>query len=515
MSETTTTPLGTPTGKAALRREIATIGTDPNRWLYGGRMLPEDAILASRGQGKGLWLYDELERDPHVGTELAKRKDALIGREWQVLPADDSAAAKEAADLVTTTLQGLAFSQAVAKFLDAVLKGVSFVEVMWAVQGNALVPTKLLHRDPRRFGFHAVDGAGPELRLLTRLLPLDGEPVPDRKFIVHRHGSRYESPWGRGLGERLFWPVFFKRQGIGFWLSALEKFGQPTVVGKYPAGTTDTEQANLLAAMQAAASEAAVAIPEGMVMELLEAKRAGTFDAYESLARYMDEDISKVIVGQTLTTQAGTNGSRALGQVHDAVRLEITKADADNLSDTLNGGLLRWIVDLNRPGLPYPKLWWDVSIPDDMTARADRDTKIYAMGFDPMPDYITETYGKGWMPRQASTPPGNAPAPALATLFAEAGRRARKPSTMPPAVDPRDTADMLAEQLHQVAGGTTDPWFAEMEALLGDATSLQDFADRLLTLYPRLSAAQFAEQMGQVMLVANLTGRSDLTDGIA
>ena len=510
MSETAPSP-----NDPLLRQQIAVLRTDPNRWLYGSRILPDDAVLASRGAGRGLWLYDELERDPQVGCELGKRKSALVGREWQVQPGDDTPAAQDVADLVTRQLQDIRFNQAVRKALGALLRGLSILEVVWLPRDKELVVSQLLDRDPRRFSWADTDTGEPELRLLTRVNPMDGDPTPARKFIVHRHGGNYEDPWGLGLGNRLFWPVYFKRQGVGFWLSALEKFAQPTILGKYPNGTPDDEQDKLMAALQAIASEAGVTVPDGMSVELLEAKRSGTFDSYESLAAYMDADISKVILGGTLTTQPGANGNRSLGEVQDGVRLEITKADADDLSDTLNSTLIPWIVEFNRPGYlaaggRCPKLWWDVQQPEDLVARADRDTKIRQLGYKPTDAYIADTYGEGWVPDQAPPPA----APAFAELFAEARGGIMRPARLPPAADPRDAADMLAEQLGQVASDALDGIIGELRHLVDHAESLEAVRAGLVTLYPNLPVAQLAELMGQALTVAALTGRGDMADGV-
>lgn len=40
----------------------------------------------------------------------------------------------------------------------------------------------------------------------------DGIDLPDRKFIVHRHGVVGNNPYGLGLGYQLFWAVLFKRE---------------------------------------------------------------------------------------------------------------------------------------------------------------------------------------------------------------------------------------------------------------------------------------------------------------
>jgi phage gp29-like protein len=504
-----------------LTREVATARTDPNRWIYGDRMDVTDAVIVARGGSRGLALYDDLERDPQVGCELGKRRMALLGREWSVqVGAEDDAQAEAARALVELALKGARFNQAVEKLLDALLKGIAVVEVMWARRDGNILPVEMRGRDPRRFAFVLEADGPPALRLLTKSSGANGQPVPARKFVLHRFGARYEDPWGLGLGSRLFWPVFFKRQGIGFWLSGLEKFGQPTALGKYPAGTSETDLQTLLAALTAIASEAGVAVPDGMAVELLEAKRNGSFDGYEALARYMDEDISKAVLGQTLTTSAGASGSRALGQVHNEVRLELTKGDADLLSDTLNASLVRWIVDLNMPGyaasgLPYPMVWWDVAEPEDLVQRAERDTKVRALGFRPTQDYVTDTYGEGWQPDAAPAPaaaPGDAAGASLAALFAEAGARQRRgqAQAVPEIV--------LAEQLGQQSMPQTDAWLDAIKAAVDRVAerggALPEVADEMLKLYPSLGTAALAEAVGQALLVAQLTGRAEIADGM-
>jgi phage gp29-like protein len=494
---------------AELKNEIATIQNDPNRWQFGDRIAADDSTLESRGQGKGLRLYDELARDGQVGAVLAKRRAALIARPWEVEPADDTPAAARAAELVTAQLKALGMEGLVEELLGALLKGVGIVEILWDATAEGIAPIAAKGRDPRRFAFvAATDAAGRidhVLRLLTRAQPLDGEPVPERKFVVHRFGRRYDNPWGLGLGHQLFWPVFFKRKGVGFWLGALEKFGQPTGLGRYPAGTPEAEQKKLLAALQAIATDAGVAIPEGMTIELLEAKRSGTFESYRDLAQYMDAEISKIVLGETLTTAVGESGSRALGDVHNEVRLELTRADADQLSRTLNATLVRWIVELNLPSAPPPRLWWDVSEPEDLAALAARDEALVRIGYRPTAERVTDVYGEGY---EAIAAPSPQPSPARAgegvmRLFREAA----------PA-PPRDAADVLTDQLGALLAEGDDPLLRALTALVERAASLEEVRDGLVALLPEVSDARLAELMAQALIVANLQGRADLADGV-
>jgi len=496
-------------GRVILKTQAASLLNDPTRAMFGRELLPTDEVLARRGGRLALTIYEDLERDPMVAACLQKRRLALVSREWRVEPGEDTPAGKAVAELVGETLRGIAFDRAVEDFLSALLLGLSILEVVWEDRGDRLVPAALLARNPRRFTFRLADDGWIDLRLLTKGSGSEGVAVDDRKFVVHRFGGRYGDPWGLGLGHRLFWAVYFKRQGISFWMGALEKFGQPTVVGKYPNGTTEPDQDKLLQAVTAVSTDAGVTIPDGMLIELLEAKRSGSFDSYERLCSYFDAEISKVILGETLTTSTAANGNRALGEVHNQVRLEITKADADGLSGTLNASLVRWIVELNATGYAgaMPRMWWRVEEAEDLNRRADRDKAILALGYEPLPDYIAETYGQGWVKKQAAPlPPGLNRLAGVppAAAFAAAGQA---PVGFVPEI-------LLGERLNAALAPVLDEWLGQIEAMVMKATSLQEVAEGLLKLYPTMRAEQLASAMQQAMQVAQLVGRAELVDGV-
>ena len=73
--------------------EIATVARDSTLPNYGRDFLPNtDETLRIRGAGKGLTLYDDLERDAHAFAVLQKRMLAVSSREWEVEPASDAPA---------------------------------------------------------------------------------------------------------------------------------------------------------------------------------------------------------------------------------------------------------------------------------------------------------------------------------------------------------------------------------------------------------------------------------------
>ncbi|MEM7773857.1 MAG: DUF935 family protein, partial [Cyanobacteria bacterium P01_A01_bin.37] len=225
--------------------------------------------------------------------------------------------------------------------------------------------------------------------------------LPNKKFIVHTfHGER-DNPYGMGLGGKLYWPVFFKKNDVKFWLAFCDKYGSPTAIGKYQQGNKG-QRDELLKAIRAIAQEAGIAIPEGTSLEFLEANRNGAITAYKDLADYMDQEISKAVLGETGTTnQSDGGGSRARDEVANGIRLEIAKFDADLLSDTLNRTLIKWIVDYNfAPGtVAYPKLWRrfpELEEKEDLNGRINRDKGLQELGWRLTAPKVEEIYGTGY-----------------------------------------------------------------------------------------------------------------------
>lgn len=68
-------------------------------------------------------------------------------------------------------------------------------------------------------------------------------------------------------------------------------------------------------------------------------------EIYEKLARYCDEQISKAVLGQTLSSDSG--GSYAQGKVHNEVRHDLTVGDAKALAVTVRRDIIRPLVEYN------------------------------------------------------------------------------------------------------------------------------------------------------------------------
>jgi phage gp29-like protein len=494
--------------------EIAGVDRDPYVANWQGTLDPADETLKTRGQGKGLSLYDEIRRDPHAFSVLQKRSLEVVSREWQVEAASDRLRDRKAADLVEAQLKALDLDRLTRGLMGAVLKGFAVGEVLWDLVDGVWTATAVKVRKQRRFRF-ALDGS---LRLLVRDGSFDGEPVPDRKFVVHRHSidDDDDDPYGTGIGSVLFWPAWFKRQVLAHWLQASEIHAEPTIKAGYQGQYDAARQQQLLEALVAARRTRGLVVPESVTVELLEATRGGGVEGFEALSRYLDELMSEAVLGETLSTNSGERGARSLGDVHNSVRLAIAKADADLVCQTLNRSLVRWIVEVNMPGAGVPRLWRDFAEPDDLDKRAARDRTLHEMGYRPADpaDYVSQTYGGDWVDAgPAAAPDPRPPAPPAAAeadarleaLFADNARQADAPAFQP-----------LAERLAGEAGPVLAGWIDAVRAELAAATSYEDFAQRLLVLAGgRLDPADLAPVMERALTAAHLAGAAAIADAVA
>jgi phage gp29-like protein len=496
--------------------EVATIAKDIDIF-YGWikRLENPDPVLRSEAAGKGIKLYDEVDRDAHAGSVLQQRGLAVVGKEWEIVPA--ASARKQGrpastsreqvvADFVSGVLENCNFDQARQEILKAILYGFYVVEILWEKTPSGIGIRKLIAKHPRRFSFTMER----ELRLITPSNMIEGEPVPDRKFVVFTCGDS-DNPYGRGLGQRIWWPVWFKKNGVRFWLVFLEKFGMPTVKGKYPPGTPPEQQQSLMDAIGAIQSDTGIKIPDSMDIEFLEASRAGTV-THEQLCEYMDRQISKAVLGQTASTE-GTPGKLGNEKEQGDVRQEIIEADADLLDACLNETLIRWIVDYNFPGVSvYPKIKTYAAAKPDLKEQSEIDkTLVVDIGLPVSAAYFYETYGIP-VPAEGEelVKPRSHQASPVAKKEDKTGKFAEeKPGD-------QDAADLIADETARRALAVTDEiYMAPLKRLADEAKDMDDLRDRIIDLWGAIDPENLGVIMAQGMMLAEMAGRSEVKSGMA
>ena len=465
--------------------EIATIreGRDITRgWVDGQHWLaPQDLVLQRQGGGN-YQFYEDLLRDDRVASTFAQRRAAVIARQWEVVPGGTAAQDKAAAEFLTETLSHVGWDRVTDGMLFGLLFGFSVAEAIYVRDGRRVALDRIAVRNRRRFVFDS----GFRPRLLTSKEPM-GEALPSHKFWVFDVGAdNDDEPYGRGLGHKLFWPVKFKREGIKFWLTLLDKFGTPTPLGRYPRHAAE-QRDKTIEMLTSFISGSVMAVPDDIEVSLLEATRGGTVD-YGAFMALMDRAITTIVLSQTMTTDDGSSRSQA--EVHLDVRDEIVEADAFLIDDSFSRQVGTWLTRWNFPGAATPTVRRIMETPARQRRRAERDHLIAQMGWRPSARYVEENYG---VEVEAAPAP---PAPAPLELDED---------------DDGMALEVLAENARRWLGPKLDEWHAPLREGLDGFASLTDYAAWLDGgASDAVDVGPFARSLGDALAAAVLAGMVDV-----
>lgn len=515
-------------------------------------------------------LADDIEeRDGHIHAELAKRRGAITGLDWEIEPPegasnDEVKLAQQLEDwlqalVVTAPGETGGFELALSSMTDAILKGFSAQEMVWDYVSDGSgrkvqLPSLTWHpqrwftasADRRRFMLrsHQLTDPTPELPAVA------GEELQPLAWLLHVHPARTGYVTRNSLARVLFWPYLFKNFAVRDLAEFLEIYGLPIRMGKYPTGASDTEKLALLQAVTQIGHNAAGIMPNGMTIDLANAS-AGTEVPFAAMWDRLDAVESKVILGQTLTASEGQHGTQALGNVHNDVRMDIREDDARRVARAVTEQLLRPIVLLNVPGADprrLPRLEFDTGEAEDLAAYADALPKLVGVGFKiprswaqdklriPEPEADEELLAAaappaapnvGAAPGQQTDP--NAPPgakAAAADIGQKPGALADPQGNAAAAVPPKQQQAALAAQLassgdliddlvaeqaaewQPLLGPLIEPLLAEIEKAVAAGESLEAFAARLPDLIPRMDAQPVTAAIARAAFSARLAGEA-------
>lgn len=282
------------------------------------------------------------ERDGHYGSVLATRKLKIAGIEPELHPASDDDKDQEIAQAVRDDiLDHPEFVFMLLDVLDALGKGVSLIQIKWNTEGNRWKPETFTWIDPRWITFDKKTKR--QIRIKDKNAP-EGKELAEYGFITHVPRLKSGLPARGGLARLAVWSWLLKSFSVKDWAAFCEIFGQPLRLGRYDGNASAKDKRALLQAVRSIARDAAAIIPKSMDMELVATKSNGG-PVFKDFAEYLDKQISKIILGQTMTADNGS--SMAQAKVHDDVRLDIAQADGKQISFCLQRDLIIPYVNLN------------------------------------------------------------------------------------------------------------------------------------------------------------------------
>jgi phage gp29-like protein len=378
----------------AIQRAIIGQEQTPKRADFWGAYLdrfvlaPSDPILRDKGNGN-LDFYEPVRQDDQVKACFSQLVAAIISRETIVLPGGDKPIDIEAAEDLKRQLAEICWDDICSKMAWGQFWGFSIAEAMWEQGENGRVKlANLLPRHRKRFLWTYEN----EIRWRNNRDYNGAELLPNKYWHFSLGDDSIDDPNGRGLAYWLYWPTFFKRQGMRWWILFLEKYAKPHRHGTYQPGATDEDIASLEDALQAFGEDDWTTSPEGTTISLIEASRAGGSD-YQAMIDICNAAIAKVVVGQTMTTDNGSSRSQA--EVHQDVGTSIAKQLSDVICQSFSDSIGRWLTQWNFPGAAIPKVWRQFDV-KDIKAEADTDTVLSALGIKLKAEAIAEKYGDNY-----------------------------------------------------------------------------------------------------------------------
>lgn len=500
---------GRPYELATLNKELAAPSLTGIRQIWraetvAGGLTPDRLarILRAADQGDAhayLTLAEEMEeRDLHYAGVLRTRKLAVDGLEVTVDAASDSPRDVEIADAVRDVIETPSFEDTKPDLLDALGKSYSVAEIIWqSHRGERRWRPELVWRDPRFFVFDRNDGR--TLRLLDEHDSFNGVALPPAKFICHIPKLKSGLPIRGGLARLACIAYMAKAWAVKDWLAFAEVFGMPLRLGRYGPNASDSDINTLIAAVANIGSDAAAVIPESMRIEFQQAAQgAGGDKLFQVLADWWDKQVSKGVLGQTMTTDDGSSQSQAT--VHNEVRQDLLDADAAQLSRTYNRDFVRPFVDLNfGVQADYPRLVIKRQDNEDLTLLLTALEKLVPLGLKVEQSLIRDKFGLPDPDAKADllTAPGAGPAP-------------------DPALNQQQRLALNArlanieDELDQLAAAQLSDWQPQLDGVLDPVRVLAQqarTADEFIAGLPGLLAKMDANELIKRLALATFQAR--------
>lgn len=420
--------------------------------------------------------------DDEIAQTVETRIDALLATPLRIEPSDTPEAENLNAilkewffEIATGAMNGLFF-------------GYSVQEAVYELKPEGYIGLQWIGEKPMEWFEPKNDG-----RLIYRP---DGTGVGSEvdqvfKFFLTRRKATYQQPYGKALLATLYWLFFFKQNGFKFWAKFLERFGTPILLGK----CKDTDTEDMSRALLNAHAQSVLSIDIKDDVSILSASgSSGTAGAaFESFNNQLIRQIQKVVLGQTLTSGTDGVGSRALGQVHDNVRMDKLKSDIRLVTPTLQA-VVDALCALNGWG-EYKVMLGEMPKPLNKD-QAERDGHLKNAGANFSNAYFIREYGlqEGDLVEPSQVVPSQ-----FTHVSKQAFNFKSKPNKL-------SDAQQEVEELTDGQDDLTLLNDAEIKQLTSTSDSPEALVFNLMQLIPNATKTEFTAKLDQALYAADILG---------
>lgn len=296
---------------------------------------------------------------PRLAKNILDVKNSVANLDWSIMDTHDEC---ELLQLITQARDGMrgnvvedgqGWSGMIKSLINGYFRGISVVEIDWRVvsDGSAVLPQQARRVPASYYGWGVDDGV---LRL-----KIDDEfkDFPDHKFILATHNIGDDHPSSGAMLRCLTWWWCAANFSQEWLLNFAQLYGQPIRWGNYDPSDPNSRH-NMEIMLQQMGSSAWAAMPQGSDLKLIESAKSAGDNPQSVIISMADKICDLLILGQTLTGDAGNNGSRALGEVQQGTHSDVINAVAAWLAEILNDQFIPAICAMNRESLDHSKLPW-------------------------------------------------------------------------------------------------------------------------------------------------------------
>lgn len=247
-------------------------------------------------------LYADVDLDGHVQAVTSKRKDAVTTANWKFVDAQGKDV-EEINDLIDT----IGFNDILEEIINTKFWGYTILEpVFWKNQdGKWQVDAGLI---PRLF-------YRPEIGIVSHTQQgNDGTKI--REGIYAKTVMEVGNIKDLGLYMKAAPYQILKRGGLGDYAAFIQVFGNPIVDATWN-GFDEKQRLQLKASLDALGAGGSIIRPEGTSIEIKENRTKDTSDAHGSFLRFLNNEISKALLGSTETTESSNSSGYAQSKTHE------------------------------------------------------------------------------------------------------------------------------------------------------------------------------------------------------
>lgn len=191
------------------------------------------------------------------------------------------------------------------------------------------------------------------------------------------------------LGKSLLFLSIMSQLGLDVFLRCMQKYGMPFIVAKVDTSQVDTVE-QIMNAFRDCNILNAIAVNKDAMIELQEMNYNGAAQAHETFLNFVNDQISLLISGQTLSSHTKSTGlGSGTANLQASVREDIIQFDRINLNNFLRNHLFRQLLDINGIKGNCPNIRWGSAATAKETLDISTTLKNLKMsGLEPTDDAV-------------------------------------------------------------------------------------------------------------------------------